>query len=694
MKASLRATAAWLILGVLGLATVGGCPGWPFFQPASPSTTGDAGLQRFTSGDELLNYFKQQATASISRGISGPGGFLDLLAPAAAGADAGIETSNSGASGDQTTAFSTTNLQETGVDESDVFKSDGTNFYIAQGDTLRIVRATPTSEMRELGQLKFGDRIDSLYLFGGKVIVLLEKNNFVLMAGVTPTTAGAEATADIASPMMWPPYDVRATVSVAAVDVSDPANPAVAARNDLDGVLVSSRLTNGHLVLVLTYEPSLPTVVAPLSIATMSLTDVLPKMDVGQGPAVLVPPEDWYHPLSPDGYFATMVVTLDAADVTTVVGSTAVMAGAGTIYSSTEALYLTDTTYDENNSFRETTAIHKLAYNEQGVAEYVASGSVPGRLLNQFSLSEFGGNLRVATQVDDVRFFGGPILFGEGAVGIAVAEASMSSSDAVTTQTAQTAADVPTGPYNAVYVVAPNADKLDVVGRLENIAPGEQLYAARFLDKHAFLVTFRQIDPLFVLDLTDPNSPKSVGELMIPGYSDYLHPYGDNLLIGVGRSTETSPWGGVVRNGLQLSLFDVSDWTNPTLVQQLDLGGYGSESDVSVTHKAFTFLPDQGLLAIPAVLYPTGYDPYIDSVYVGPSFDGALVYQVSPTGFAAKGRVSSVVYTDAYGMTYVQWRRAAFIGQTAYAVTSDGVRAAPLADMDTPTTVTLASDTP
>ena len=690
MKASLRAATIGLVFCTLAVAIIGGCPGWPFYQPARPTTTGDASLQRITSGDELLNYFKQQVTASTRRAT---GSFFDLLVPAAGGASNGaVETADTG--GEQTTSFSTTNVQETGVDESDVFKSDGTNFYIAQNDTLRILRATPTSEMRELGQLKFDDPIHSLYLFGDKVIVLLEKNNFVLMTGVAPTIRGGGAE-DTSTPMMWPPYDVRATVSVAAVDVSDPANPAVAARNDLDGVLVSSRLTNGHLVLVLTYEPPLPAVQTPLAIAGMALNDVLPKMDTGQGAEVLVPPGDWYRPLSPDGYFATMVVTLDAADVKTVVGSTAVMAGAGTIYSSTDALYLTDTTYDENDSFRESTAIHKLRYNEEGVAEYVASGTVPGRLLNQFSLSEFEGNLRVATHVDDVRFFGGPILLGDGAIGVAVADAGTSSSDATTTtQAAQTAAGVPTGPYNAVYVVAPNADKLNVIGRLENIAPGEQLYAARFLDKHAFLVTFRQIDPLFVLDLTDPNNPQSVGELKIPGYSDYLHPYGDNLLIGVGRSTETSPWGGVVRSGLQLSLFDVSDWTNPTLIEQLDLGGYNSESDVSVTHKAFTFLPDQGLLAIPAVLYPTDYDPYINSVYVGPSFDGALVYQVSPAGFEAKGRVSSVVYTDAYGMTYVQWRRAAFIGQTAYAITSDGVRAAPLADMNTTTTVTLPSETP
>lgn len=655
---------------------LGGCPPW-LWPPADGTPQSGGGLRPFGSADELLQYFKEQATARQRNAFWGPG----LPVPGAA--DDAAEGDGQAGGGEQD--YTTTNLQEAGVDEGDVFKSDGAYFYIAKARTLRIVDATPLGELAEVGRVDFETTIDALYLYGSRVIALGQR--------YTWETPGGDD-----QPLMWPPYYAGASVVVYGIDVSDPTAPEVVAENELDGSLVSSRLTGGRLILVLTIEPELPGGGMPLAIGLMTLDDVLPKMRVDGAETIMVPPGDWLRPDAPDGYLTTAVVTLDAADVTSVVGSVAILAGAGTIYASPEALYVTDTSWDAADNYRETTTIHKLAFNDQGVAEYTASGTVPGRLLNQFSLGEFEGFLRVATHVTNWGFFGG---WREGPIGIGVAGAGAADRAQETDgddgtgdgepgddEPGDDAPPAPEAPYNAVYVLGEAGDgALEIVGAIEDIAPGEDLYAARFLGPRGFLVTFLQIDPLFVLDLTDPASPAVAGELEIPGYSDYLHPYGEDLLIGVGRSTAELPWGGVVPNAVQLSLFDVSDLANPALIEQVTLGGYGSWCDVSFTHKAFTFLEGAGLLAVPVELWSDSGDPRGGGMsWPGPEFDGVVCFQVEPTGFTELGRVASVVH-EAYPWTL--WRRAAFIGDVLYAVTPAGVRAVQLDDFETPTSLVL-----
>jgi uncharacterized secreted protein with C-terminal beta-propeller domain len=674
------------LAGAITLVLVlAGCP-----QQTTPAgNSGDAGkavLKPFTSGDEVLSYFRQQASAQLGRSGSGIGGLVaatpDIAAAPTSGAETGAGTQDNGS-----TSYSTTNIQEEGVDESDVFKSDGTSFYIAKGKTLRIVRATPMADLAELSRVAFDDTIDSLYLVGTKALVLSQKYAY----GGGPVPMGGMGMR--AQAMMWPPYYVNATTVVSEVDISDPAAVTITKHAEFDGSLVSSRVTNDRLILVLTIAPALPDNPNIFTLGMMTLDQVTPMMRNSAGVASpMVAPESWFHPESPDGYFTTAVVTLDTADIESVIGSVAVMANAGTIYVSTEALYLTNTDYTADNQYRETTAIHKLAFDANGVARYTASGSVSGRLLNQFSLGEYNGALRVATHVSSS---GGVVTAQSGGVAVADAgapTAQTGGSGGGTTGSGQagTATVEPAppteNPHNAVYVLQESAGTLTVVGSIEDIAPNENLYAARFIGARGFLVTFRQIDPLFVLDLTDPTTPALAGQLKIPGYSDYLHPFGDNLLIGVGGSTRQSPWGGVVRDAIQLSLFDVSDLANPTLIQQLSLGGYGSQSDVSYTHKAFTFLPDRGLLAIPAELMSEQADPWSGNYMYQPEFDGVLCFQVDATGFTQLGRVSSVIYDE---LGWTEWRRGAFIEDTLYAVTPAGVRAASLQDFATPAKLVL-----
>jgi len=638
----------WLAASGICLLSLGGCPAWNLL-PSTTDQTGGVRLRRFNSGPELLTFLRQQAmarNAGAGFGLRGLGGALGLLGGAPAASANGAETGDS-----EGATYSTTNLQETGVDESDVFKSDGVNFYIGKGRSLRIVRASPAAEMEELARLDLGAPIDSLYLNGGQAIVLMQQYGDSAAPGLRD---GAEI-------MIWPPYDARATVRVAAIDVSDPRSPRVVTERELDGVLVSSRLTNGRLILILTFVPPMPP--GPLGIALLTLDDVLPRTRSAGTEAVLVPVENWYRPESPDGYYTTAVVTLDASDVSRVVGATAVMAEAGTIYATTEALYLTGTGWGAGDADEgPRTIIHKLKYNADGVAEYAASGAVPGRPINQFSLGEHEGYLRIATEVS--RW------------------STSLDGDVVSARSLEQ--------YAGVYVLGEVDGNLEVVGKVENIAPGETVHSSRFLGDHGFLVTLRRIDPLFLLDLTEPANPRVVAELTLPGFSDYLHPLGDTHLIGVGKwviNDNEFDW----YQGLQLSLFDVSDWSSPRVVQQIQLGGRGSESDVLYTHKAFTFMPDSNLLAVPMKLTTLNDIPW---EYGDAAFDGVVVFRVDPQqGFTELGRINAVSSAaSGYDWWWGDWRRGAFIGQTAYAVTPDGVRSASLDDFTATSAVTLAPE--
>jgi uncharacterized secreted protein with C-terminal beta-propeller domain len=164
---------------------------------------------------------------------------------------------------------------------------------------------------------------------------------------------------------------------------------------------------------------------------------------------------------------------------------------------------------------------------------------------------------------------------------------------------------------------------LDTVGSLDNLAPGEKIYAARFMGDRLYLVTFRETDPLFVINLANPARPKVLGELHIPGFSQYLHPYDATHLIGIGKES--------TRGGLKIALFDVADVHNPHLVSEKILGGYGSDSEVLRDHRAFLFDREKDLLVLPVhIIEPAGLSEWT----------GAYVFGVSAdAGFSLNGTV-------------------------------------------------------
>jgi uncharacterized secreted protein with C-terminal beta-propeller domain len=313
---------------------------------------------------------------------------------------------------------------------------------------------------------------------------------------------------------------------------------------------------------------------------------------------------------------------------------------ASNMYVSQNNIYLARTSYDYWAERQETTEVHRISL-DSGDMEYAASGDVPGRLLNQFSMDEHQSYFRVATTTGQVWSWG---------------EA---------------------GSENHLYVLD---DGLNIVGRLEDLAPGERIYSARFMGGRCYVVTFRKVDPLFVIDLNDPCNPVVLGELKITGYSDYLHPYDENHIIGIGKETvaddsDTFSW----YQGVKISLFDVSDVSNPKEIDKHEIGDRGTDSAALRDHKAVLFDRARNLLVIPvsvAEIDESGYageiPPYAYGEFV---WQGAYVFDISvEEGLKLRGRITHHDSDDEISQSWYYYsspqdvQRSLYIGDVLYTI--------------------------
>ena len=301
-----------------------------------------------------------------------------------------------------------------------------------------------------------------------------------------------------------------------------------------------------------------------------------------------------------------------------------------------------------------TTIIHKIAINN-GAITYIARGDVPGILESQFSMDEYKNNLRVAT-----------------------------TSNVYSTRGSYE--------YNNVYVLDSG---MKTIGSLTHIAEQEKIYSTRFIGDRLYMVTFKRIDPFFVIDLATPTAPKILGKLKIPGYSDYLHPYDATHIIGVGKETGTNDWGGVSTKGIKLALFDVSDVEHPTQIDKVEIGDAGSDSAALSDHKAFLFDKSKNLLVIPARVVKN--DVTVTDKYgtTQPNiWYGAYVFGLTPeTGFVLKGTVEHGTGSDRsywYGSSQNEVKRSLYIGDVLYTLSTKKILANSLSNINTTiTTINL-----
>ena len=278
---------------------------------------------------------------------------------------------------------------------------------------------------------------------------------------------------------------------------------------------------------------------------------------------------------------------------------------------------------------------------------YVANGEVPGMVLNQFSMDEYEGYFRVATTTYE-----------------------------------------PTS-QNNVYILDM---ALNVTGSLEDLAQGETIYSARFMGERCYLVTFKQVDPLFVIDLKDPYNPKVLGYLKVTGYSNYLHPYDETHIIGIGKET-TEEGDFAWYQGVKISLFDVSDVKNPVEISKYEIGHRGTDSPVLWDHKAFLFDKSRNLLVIPVSVaeidgaeYPEGVPSW---AYGETVWQGAYIFHISPdAGLRLEGRITHIEnlaepeqdYYYFYSSFSVQ--RSLYIGDVLYTISNAKIKMNSLENLD------------
>lgn len=333
----------------------------------------------------------------------------------------------------------------------------------------------------------------------------------------------------------------------------------------------------------------------------------------------------------------------------------------------------------------EKTVVHKITLSNGAIA-YQTSGEVPGHALNQFSMDEHNGYFRIATTVTNFGALRSPSLVASRAVTEQATQVTTSVTTASPSSTIEQVAtptivakpvapEVPSS-LNNVYVLSRD---MKIVGTLEDLASGERIYSARFMGDRAYLVTFKKVDPLFVIDLKEPAQPRVLGKLKIPGYSDYLHPYDENHIIGIGKETVEAEEGGFAwYQGIKLSLFDVSDVAAPKELSKFNIGDRGTDSYALHDHKAFLFNKQKNLLVIPVLLaeineaqYPGGVPPFTSGSYV---WQGAYVLDVSlEKGIALRGRVShddnqSLLKSGYYYESDKSVKRALYIENVLYTV--------------------------
>lgn len=498
--------------------------------------------------------------------------------------------------------FSETNVQVEGVDEADRVKTDGTHIYTLSDRSFVIVKSWPANELDEVARIDLRSWPQNFFLDGTRAIVLGHGN----LADVSPDAPGTgsgnggvpapEASVDAIRPGR--PENYRPVATVTVIDLADKANPRIVHESFFDGSAIDSRRIESKVYLAqsnhvwfddLVYWPDFgpeqeatPEQIEAAfdalyesnvaRIRARGIDDWLPRVwsvqdggdvawDSGRAVSACT---DVHVPSVYSEQGLLSLITLDIDDGS-VVGST-IQGSWGNVYASREAIYIGTTNWEFFWWWRPAaeppaiqTHIHKFAFDDGGIARYSASGDVVGYALNQFAFDEYEGRLRVAT-TDGFGWW----------------NANQTES--------------------RVTVLAERAGKLETVGLVTGLGPEERIFSVRFIGDLAYVVTFREVDPLYVVDLAAPENPRVAGELKIPGFSSYIHPLADGFLLTAGRDGDDE--GNI--GGVKVEIFDVTDPADPRSVTTAVIGdGWNTWSDVLWDHKAFVFFRARNLLAIP-----------------------------------------------------------------------------------------------
>jgi inhibitor of cysteine peptidase len=528
--------------------------------------------------------------------------------------------------------YSTTNIQVAGVDELDTVKTDGKYIYTVSGNTVFIVNASlPNAGV--VSRIECDDFAPSgIFLSGDRLAIL--GSNYSLPV-LMPFALGAYQT-----------YVSQSQTYVRVYDVSNGTNPSLLRNFTMTGNYLDSRMIGKYIYLVATMPAYLVnnTVIHPTIYSNDSAKEI--------------PATEIYYSNVPDAYLAySTFVALNVQDASEKPTTMTIMMGqASNMYVSLNNTYVTfPSTHEE-------TTICRIHMDNNNVTA-MAQGEVPGQVLNQFSMDENGDHFRIATTI-----------WTEEAINISSTNAPNSPTSSTIMMNVQS---------TNVYVLDMN---LKIVGRLEKISVGENFHSARFVGDRCYLVTFQQTDPLFVVDLSNPASPKVLGNLTVSGYSDYLQPYDDNHLIGVGKETVGAESGYFAwYQGIKIAIFDVTNVSNPVQMWNVTIGDRGSDSPVLYDHKALLFDKQMDLLVIPVTVakidpsqYPNGVPDYAYGTQV---WQGVYVYNITlADGLVLKGNITHAE-TPGLPPNTLFVNRALYIGNVLYTVSQGKIELNSLVDL-------------
>ena len=581
------------------------------------------------------------------------------------------------------TDYSTTNVQVQNVDEPDYLKNDSKYVYIVSQNTLSIIDAYPAEDAKLI--LKIALDIESQYIQN----MFLNEDRLVIFYN-------GQSDDEIIPQFDFIPRRSYSSVTHALiVDVSDKENPTILKDYSIDGHFRDARMIGDYAYFVTNSNidhqyPRLPVIMEDSvrimtpeafyfdNVEQFSNFNTLTAIDIfgdtinsetflmGYTGSFYVSennfyltyqqnmPFGFYENSSRDRFFDVVVPLLPKSiqdEIKLIKNSESDSASAqwNAISELMQKSYnemdkkskeeLFDKIRDALNEYdrkiqedTRKTIIHKISIDEEKI-DYVAKGTVPGRLLNQFSMDESGDRFRVATTNEIYTQYEGTIR------------------------------------SNAVYVLN---EQLEIVGELEEIAPDESIFSTRFMGDRLYMVTFQQIDPFFVIDLSS-DTPKILGELKIPGFSNYLHPYDEEHVIGVGRDTKEIENGRVQQLGIKVALFNVADVSNPKVTDEVIIGDSSTHSEALHNHKAFFFDKSRNVLSIPVSGDIESLESSSSAKMFAPEYNrwsGFYVFDLDKSeGFDLKGTVThSDDSSRYYGMNQA---RTFYIDDVLYTASND-----------------------
>ena len=515
-------------------------------------------------------------------------------------------------------SHSETNNQVAGVDELDTVKTDGQYIYTISNNTVVIVSAYPVTNAQLVSRISIlNQTIDGIFLSGNRLAIVSEAPRTVYnmygACGISTFVGGSTRPAYRTSYYVPIRPQVQNT-SISVYDLTTRSSPSLQTMVTINGTFIGARQI-GTFAYLVTSTPAWANQTLPLTVV---------KGRQMQTVATQV----FHSDISDRAFSYTTILALDTnQDSPAPTVETYLLGTSSTIYVSLTHIFLTQPIWDGQSG----TVLHRISVNGSSV-KYEATGTVPGHVLNQYSMDENQGYFRVATSSTG---FGSSL-------------------------------------ETNVYVLDEN---LRTVGRLEGLSPGELFYAARFMGDRAYLVTYHNTDPLYVLDLHNPSSPTVMGSLIVAGYSDFLQPYDQTHLIGIGKVA--------VHTTVKVSLFNVTDPTNPVETSTYTTSSWYSDSPALNDAKAVLFDKTNSLLVIPIDGSQYAYYP-APSTSTGQcsSSSSAYVFKVTSASLTLRGTVTHQTLDNPLSCSSeYNISRELFIGGVLYTISDAMIKLSSLTDL-------------